>query len=121
GGSTGSAPAPTPSRTDSRVFETSSALPAPVIPDANQTPSFALPTDPIEPFLLTRDAGPFMVMAKTFRGPDAERWALALVLELRNEYQLPAWILRTRDFPMHSYIRDVPPTAIQAIRRPELT
>jgi hypothetical protein len=103
---------------DARVYESSTALPAPVIPDANQQPSVALPTEPIEPFLLTRDNGPFMVMAKTFRGPDAERWALALVLELRNDYQLPAYILRTRDFPMRSNIREVPPTAIQEIRRP---
>jgi hypothetical protein len=112
-----SAPAPK----DPRVFEASTALPAPVIPEANQQPAFALPTDPIEPFLLTRDAGPFMVMAKTFRGPDAERWALALVLELRNEHKLPAYILRTRDFPMRSNIRDVPPTAINEIRKPYLT
>ena len=105
-------------RTDNRVYETSSALPAPVIPDANQRRRCALPNDPIEPYLLTRDAGPFMVMAKTFRGPDAERWALALVLELQNEYHLPAYILRTRDFPMRSNIRDVPPTAIRQIRKP---
>ena len=38
-----------------------------------------LPNDPIEPYLLTKDNGPFMVMAKSFRGPDAERFALALV------------------------------------------
>jgi hypothetical protein len=115
------APPPAGSQKDPRVFESSSALPAPVIPDANQQPSFTLPTDPIEPFLLTRDAGPFMVMAKTFRGPDAERWAVALVLELRNEHRLPAYILRTRDFPMRSNIRDVPPTADQAARKPYLT
>ncbi len=113
-----STPAPTP--TDGRVFEASSALPAPVIPDANQPPAVALPNDPIEPFLLTRDAGPFMVMAKTFRGPDAERWAVALCLELRNEYQLPAYILRTRDFPMRSNIREVPPTAIPEVRKANL-
>jgi len=116
-----SASAPAPTRADPRVYEASSALPAPVIPDANQSPNFALPNDPIEPFLLTRDAGPFMVMAKTFRGPDAERWALALVLELQHEYHLPAYILRTRDFPMRSNIRDVPPTAHQAVRKPTLT
>jgi hypothetical protein len=50
-------------------------------------------------------------MAKTFRGPDAERWALALVLELRNDYGLPAYVLRSRDFPMRSNIRTIPPTA----------
>jgi hypothetical protein len=115
----GSAAAPAPK--DPKVFEASTSLPAPVIPDVNQQPAVMLPNDPIEPFLLTRDAGPFMVMAKTFRGPDAERWALALVLELRNDYQLPAWILRTRDFPMRSNIRDVPPTAINEVRKPYLT
>jgi hypothetical protein len=121
GGSTGPASAPAPTRTDNRVFEASSPLPAPVIPDANQPPNIALPNDPIEPFLLTRDAGPFMVMAKTFRGPDAERWALALVLELQNEHHLPAYILRTRDFPMRSNIRNVPPTAPDGVRKPYLT
>ena len=116
-----SSPAPALTRADPRVFETSTALPAPVIPDANQPPNFALPTDAIEPYLLTRDAGPFMVMAKTFRGPDAERWALALVLELQHEHHLPAYILRTRDFPMRSNIRDVPPTADAPMRKPTLT
>ena len=57
-------------------------LNAPTIPDQNAAPGFALPSDPIEPYLLTRNAGPFMVLAKTFRGPEAERWALALVLVL---------------------------------------
>src|SRR5258706_13780286 len=83
-----------------------------------QKATIALPQEPIEPYLLTRDAGPFMVMAKTFRGPDAERWALALVLELQIEHHLPAYILRTRDFPMRSNIRNVPPTAIPEIRKP---
>jgi hypothetical protein len=106
---------------DGQLFEASTALPAPTIPDQVSPPPVAMPVDGLEPYLLTRDAGPFMVMAKTFRGPDAERWALALVLELRNEYQLPAWILRTRDFPMRSYIRDVPPTAINEVRKPYLT
>jgi hypothetical protein len=127
-GPAGTAPAANPgtpgspsASNDAKVYEASTALPAPVIPDGNQQPAFALPTDPIEPFLLTRDAGPFMVMAKTFRGPDAERWALALVLELRNEHKLPAYILRTRDFPMRSNIRDVPPTAINEIRKSYIT
>jgi hypothetical protein len=121
GGGGAGAAAPAPTRPDARVFPAVSTLPAPVIPEANQPPNIMLPTDSIEPFLLTRDAGPFMVMAKTFRGPDAERWALALVLELQHEYHLPAYILRTRDFPMRSNIRDVPPTAHQAMRKPTLT
>ena len=77
----------------------------------NQPLAIALPDDPIEPYLLTKENGPFMVLAKTFRGPEAERFALALVLELRRDYNLPAYILRTKDFPMHSNIRNIPPTA----------
>ena len=90
------------------------ALPDPPRPDARtddrvaQRSDRALPADP--------DGGPFMVLAKTFKGVDAERWALALVLELRNEYRLPAYILRTRDFPMRSNIRNIPPTAIREVR-----
>ena len=90
-------------------------------PDQLKPATIALPNDPIGPYLLTRDAGPFMVMAKTFRGPDAERMALALVLELRREYGLPAYIMRTKDFPMRSMIRNVPPTAPNAQRKAELT
>lgn len=70
-----------------------------------------LPNDPIEPWLLTKDNGPFMVLAKTFRGPDSDRMALALAKELRDKYRLPAYILRSKDFPGKSNIRGVPPTA----------
>ena len=58
-----------------------------------------MPTEPIEPYLLTKDAGPFMVSAKSFRGPDSDRYALALAIELRKEHGLPAYILRTQGFP----------------------
>ena len=42
-----------------------------------------------------------MVMAKVFRGPDAERMALALCKELRQDFGLPAYILRSKEFPMN--------------------
>ncbi len=35
-----------------------------------------------------------MVLAKVFRGPDAERFAKALATELRQDYRLPAYLLR---------------------------
>jgi hypothetical protein len=38
-----------------------------------------------------------MVMAKSFRGPECDRFALALVLELKRDYGLPAYILRSKD------------------------
>ena len=74
-----------------------------------QAEAIALPDDPLEPYLLTKENGPFMVMAKVFRGPDAEKMALALCMELRQDFGLPAYILRTKDFPMKSYIRGTPP------------
>ena len=51
-----------------------------------------------------------MVLARVFRGVDAEQMALALVKELRNDYNLPAYILRTKDFPGRSLMRGTPPT-----------
>ncbi len=87
------------------------ATPEPTPPDRLGEPTIPLPNDPIEPYLLTKENGPFMVMAKSFRGPDAERFALALVLELRRDYGLPAYILRYKDFPQHSLVRNLPPTA----------
>ncbi len=41
---------PAPTRTDLRVDQASWALLAPVIPNPNQLPNSALPTDPMEPF-----------------------------------------------------------------------
>ena len=80
-------------------------------------PVVPLPTEPIEPYMLGVENGPFMVLAYTYRGPDAPRQALALVLELRNKYKLPAYILLTRKFPGKSMIRGVPPeTPIFATR-----
>lgn len=107
------APASTglPAKIDSQVFPASASLPSPTPPDQLRAASITLPNDPIEPWLLTKEAGPFMVMARTFRGPEAERYALALAMELRNDYGLPTYILRTQDFPMRSNIRNVPPLA----------
>lgn len=80
-------------------------------PDQFKDPSAALPDDPIEPYLLTKDNGPFMVLAKTFRGPDSQKLALALVKELRETKGLPAYILRSKDWPGRSNIRKIPPQA----------
>ncbi|MDR3632707.1 MAG: hypothetical protein P4L84_02665 [Isosphaeraceae bacterium] len=106
---------------DPKVFPASASLPTPAAPDQLKPATIALPDGPVEPYLLTKNVGPFMVMAKSFRGPDAERYALALVLELRNAYQLPAYIMRTKDFPNRSMIRNVPPTAPTGVQRSELS
>ncbi len=67
--------------------------------------------DPIEPYLLTKDAGPFMVLARIFRGPDAKRLAIALAKELRDDYGLPAYIFRKGNVPLDR-MRGVPPAGI---------
>ncbi|MDX2038564.1 MAG: hypothetical protein SFX72_18095 [Isosphaeraceae bacterium] len=114
------AAAKTDAPADAEVLPSGASIPEPLRPEEAGAPTMALPSGPIEPYLLTKDHGPFMVLAHTFRGPDAERYALALVLELRNEYRLPAFILRTRDIPGRSNIRNVPPTAPEAMRSPAL-
>ncbi|WP_422926186.1 hypothetical protein [Singulisphaera sp. PoT] len=110
-----------PAKLDSRVLPATSTTPDLIAPDQIKPATIALPQDAIEPFLLTKEHGPFMVIAKTFRGEDAERFALALVLELQRDYGLPAYILRTKDFPRNSLIRNVPPTAKAVQDRPRLT
>ena len=85
-------------------------IPAPEMLE-NAKPIVPLPTGALEPYMLTKDNGPFMVLAYSFRGPDAPRQALALVLELRNKYKLPAYLLLPRKFPGRSNIRGVPPQA----------
>lgn len=105
------APAAQPEKVDARVFPANAALPTPTPPDQIGPATIAMPTEAIEPYLLTKAAGPFMVKAKAFRGPDSDRYALALAIELRKEHGLPAYILRSKEFPGKSNIRDIPPTA----------
>ena len=97
-----------------------SNVPTPNMPDQLREATVKIPTEPIEPYLLTKDNGPFMVNARTFRGPDAQGYALALAKELRTVYGLPAYILRTKDFAGKSATRNVPPTAPEYIRQPNL-
>jgi hypothetical protein len=97
-----------------------SAVPEPTPVHELRPPTVELPNEPIEPYLLSKENGPFMVMAKTFRGVDAERMALALVKELKHEHQLPAYILRTKDMPGKSLIRGTPPTAPNELMAPDI-
>lgn len=117
GGTAPAAPAP---RSEAEAKQMAASMAGAIPPDQITAPTIALPDDPVEPYLLTKDVGPFMVLAKTFRGPEAERFALALVLELRNEHQLPAYILRLKDYPRNSLVRNLPPTAPGGIDRPRL-
>ena len=94
-------------------------VPAPT-PVDDMKPTIPLPTGPIEPYMMTRENGPFMVLAYTFRGPDAPRQALALVLELRGQYHLPAYLLLPKKFPGRSNIRGVPPMTAQFVQRDDV-
>ncbi len=98
-----------------------SEVPAPEDVKGGDGPQIPLPTGPIEPYMLTKENGPFMVLAYSFRGPDAPRQALALVLELRNQYKLPAFILLPKKFPNRSNIRGVPPQAATFATRDDVT
>jgi hypothetical protein len=89
-------------------------------PSDLRPPQLDLPDEPIEPYLLTKENGPFMVLARVFRGPQAEKMALVLVKELRNDYRLPAYILRTKDYPGRSLIRGTPPTVPSEVMAPNI-
>jgi len=86
----------------------------------NLKPVVPLPTEPLEPYMLTRENGPFMVMAYEFKGPEAPRQALALVLELRKQHKLPAYILLPRKYPGRSMIRGVPPQTVAFVSRDDV-
>jgi hypothetical protein len=105
---------------DPRVFRTGTVLPAPLSPDEVPAATIVLPTEPLEPYLLTKDAGPFMVNAYVFRGPDATRYAQALAIELRKVHHLPAYVFHLKFQPGRSNVRGVPPTAPDYVRTPHL-
>lgn len=111
------AAAPAAMPADPNVKPSGFVVPEPVNADDQPPPNVHLPAEPIEPFLLTREAGPFMVMAHSFKGPHADKYAQLLAMELRTKFGLPAYVLRPKDFPLRSNIRGVPPTANNGINR----
>jgi hypothetical protein len=48
--------------------------------------------DPNIDYWITEDHGPWMIMATSFAGPGAEQQARSLVMELRSEFNLPAYM-----------------------------
>jgi hypothetical protein len=105
---------------DNRVVKAGSTAPTLTPAGDLRPPTLDLPHEPVEPYLLTKENGPFMVLARVFRGVDAEQMALALVKELRTQYNLPAYVLRTKDYPGKSMIRGVPPTVPSNVMAPEV-
>ena len=98
-------------KVDPATVRTNGVLPGLTPVDELSKVQINLPTEPVEPYLLTKQAGPFMIIAHTFRGPDAVRWAQALAMELRSSNQLMAYIYFKKIKPMNSNVRGVPPTA----------
>ena len=47
-------------------------------------------------YVLTEVEGPWLILAETFTGPTGEAQAKQLVLELRREYDLPAWYYKEK-------------------------
>ena len=101
----------TAAKRDSGAIKTNGVLPALTPVDELAKTRINLPTEPVEPYLLTKEAGPFMVHAHTFRGPDAVRYAQALAMELRSTHQMRAYIYFKKIKPLNSNVRGVPPTA----------
>ena len=96
---------------DSGAIKTNGVLPHLTPVEELGRATIVLPTEPIEPYLLTKEAGPFMVLAHTFRGPDSVKYAQALAMEIRSAHQLRAYIYFKKIKPMNSNVRGVPPTS----------
>ena len=103
--------APSLGQTAAIPVQAGAALPEPVPFDKLRAQGAPMPDVPIEPYLLTKACGPFMVVAYSFRGPEATHFAVALAKELREKEHLPAYVWNQKIQPGRSNIRDVPPTA----------
>ncbi len=117
GDTVGSAAAPaapdpgTPGPARDNVVPNGNQVPELTPADELKPPAIALPNEDVTPYLITKAAGPFMVLARVFRGPDAQQMAILLAKELRTEYGLPAYILRKKEYPGGSMVRGNLPTA----------
>lgn len=102
-----------------QLYENGAVLPAPV-EVVETAPNFQVPTEPLAPYLLTSENGPFMVMAHIFRGDYAVEKAHALAIELRREHRMPAYVYFLKVAPGGSNIAGIPPTAERDVMAPVL-
>ncbi len=71
------------------------AVPAEAKPPwASLIPFSRVEADPDKSYLLSESNGPWMILVSSFAGPGAEQQAHQLVLELRRDYRVPAYIHR---------------------------
>lgn len=96
---------------DPNVVKSGDAIPEPVDLDQIKVPNIPAPAEPIDAYLLQREHGPFMVLAHTFTGPEAAKYAQILAMELRRDYHMPAYVWLAKVQPMRSNIFGVQPTA----------
>jgi hypothetical protein len=61
-------------------------------PLSNLVPFKRVDADPNKSFRLTDKHGPWLILASTFAGEDAESQAHELVIELRRDFKLPAYM-----------------------------
>ncbi|MBM4003390.1 MAG: hypothetical protein FJ295_08905 [Planctomycetes bacterium] len=61
-------------------------------PLSNLVPFKRVDADPNKSFVLTEKHGPWLIIASTFAGEDAESQAHELVIELRRDFKLPAYM-----------------------------
>ena len=103
---------------DPNVLRSGEAAPEPV--DELQTPKLPPLTEPIEPYLLQKEHGPFMVSASSFTGPEAAKYAQILAMELRRDHHLPAYVWLAKVQPNRSNINGVQPTAQPHVRNGDM-
>jgi hypothetical protein len=79
--------------------------------------------NPDKDYTLTEVEGPWLILAETFTGPTGEQQAKQLVLELRRDFDLPAWVYHEKfDFsrpdidvgPNHKPLRYANPSSYEA-------
>lgn len=73
----------------------------PASPAFSEGPSFLrlfgirkVEADPSKEYELTEVEGPWMVLAETFSGPEGKKQAHQLVIELRRDYDMPAYVYK---------------------------
>ena len=54
-------------------------------------PRKSVPANPTADYTLTEDNGPWLILASSFKGEEAAEQAHELALELRRDYNLPAY------------------------------
>ena len=68
-------------------------------PWSNLLSSNRVEADPAKPYVLKEEHGPWIIMACSFNGPNAQKQAHDLVLELRKHYRMEAFVYE-KDFKL---------------------